>query len=240
MKAIVLAAGYATRLYPLTLNTPKPLLEIKGKPIIEYILDKLYEIKELDKIFIITNDKFYSNFKDWFKKYKAEKPIEILSDKTTSNENRLGAIESIDVVIKEKNIKDDLLIVAGDNLFKMSLKDFVDFSKNKSTVPSYDTRDLELAKQYGIISVDNKFKIINFEEKPENPKSTLAAACIYFLPSNIVSMVSKYIKEGNPTDKPGCFIQWLYKKTDVYSFITKEEWYDIGDHSQLKKVRKNF
>src|SRR3989344_6063906 len=139
MKAIVLAAGYATRLYPLTLNTPKPLLKIAGKPMIEYILDKLYEISSLDEIFIITNDKFFDKFNNWINNYKSNISIEIINDK--------------------------LIIVAGDNLFEFSLKEFVDFSKDNPIVASHDINNIDLAKQYGILSVDDKYKITNFEEK---------------------------------------------------------------------------
>ena len=238
MKAIVLAAGYATRLYPLTLNTPKPLLKIAGKPMIEYILDKLYEIPSLDEIFIITNDKFFDKFNNWINNYKSNISIEIINDKTNSNEDRIGAIGDIDLVIKREKIKDELIIVAGDNLFEFSLKEFVDFSKDKPIIASHDINNIDLAKQYGILSVDDKYKITNFEEKPEKPKSTLAATCIYFLPSDIVKMIDEYIQKGNPTDKPGHFIQWLYKETEVYSFVTKERWFDIGSKEQLEEVRK--
>src|SRR3989338_8817089 len=235
MKAIVLAAGYATRLYPLTLNTPKPLLKIAGKPMIEYILDKLYEIPSLDEIFIITNDKFFDKFNNWINNYKSNISIEIINDKTNSNEDRIGAIGDIDLVIKREKIKDELIIVAGDNLFEFSLKEFVDFSKDKPIIASHDINNIDLAKQYGILSVDDKYKITNFEEKPEKPKSTLAATCIYFLPSDIVKMIDEYIQKGNPTDKPGHFIQWLYKETEVYSFVTKERWFDIGSKEQLER-----
>ena len=238
MKAIILAAGYAVRLYPLTLNTPKPLLKTAGKPMIEYILDKLYEIPSLDEIFIITNDKFFDKFNNWINNYKSNISIEIINDKTNSNEDRIGAIGDIDLVIKREKIKDELIIVAGDNLFEFSLKEFVDFSKDKPIIASHDINNIDLAKQYGILSVDDKYKITNFEEKPEKPKSTLAATCIYFLPSDIVKMIDEYIQKGNPTDKPGHFIQWLYKETEVYSFVTKERWFDIGSKEQLEEVRK--
>src|SRR3989338_7773435 len=161
--------------------------------------------------------------------------IEIINDKTNSNEDRIGAIGDIDLVIKREKIKDELIIVAGDNLFEFSLKEFVDFSKDKPIIASHDINNIDLAKQYGILSVDDKYKITNFEEKPEKPKSTLAATCIYFLPSDIVKMIDEYIQKGNPTDKPGHFIQWLYKETEVYSFVTKERWFDIGSKEQLER-----
>ncbi len=238
IKAIVLAAGYATRLYPLTLNTPKPLLDIDGKPMIEFILDKLYEISNLDEIFIITNDKFFDKFNEWLNNYKINIPIKIINDKTTSNEDRLGAIGDINFVIKNENINDNLIVVGGDNLFELSLKEFIDFSKDKTVIVSHDVKNLELAKLYGILSINENNKIINFIEKPEKPESTLASTCIYFFSSNILNKIEEYIEQGNSTDKTGHFIQWLYKKNEVYSFVTKEKWFDIGDKEQLEEVRK--
>lgn len=237
MKAIILAAGYATRLYPLTLNTPKPLLDISGKLMIEHILDKLYEIQELDGIFIVTNNKFYDKFNEWLKNYKTNISIKIINDKTSSNDDRLGAIGDINFVIKNENINNDLIIIAGDNLFELSLKEFMDFSKNKTVIASYDVKDLELAKLYGILSIDDNNKIVNFLEKPQKPESTLVSTCIYLFQSEIIPLIDEYIQQGNSTDKPGHFIQWLYKRKDVYSFVTKKKWFDIGDHKQLEEVR---
>lgn len=237
MKAIILAAGYATRLYPLTLNTPKPLLDIAGKPMIEYILLKLYEIKDLDEVFIITNNKFYKNFNDWLKNYKSRIKIKIINDNTNSNDDRLGAIGDIHFVINKENIKDDIIVIGGDNLFELSLKKFIEFSKGNPIIVAHEIKNIELAKLYGILSIDKNNKIIDFVEKPENPKSNLASTCIYFFPSNIIKMIKKYIDEDNPKDKSGHFIQWLYKKTDVCCFVTKERWFDIGNKEQLEEVR---
>jgi len=238
MKAIILCAGYATRLYPLTINTPKPLLDITGKPMIEHILLKLYEINNLSEIFIVTNNKFCTHFNKWLKNYKTDIKIKIINDNTNSNEDRLGAVGDINLVIKKENINEDVIVIGGDNLFELSLKEFIGFAENKPAIASHDINNLELAKQLGILSIDQNNKITNFEEKPENPKSTLAATCIYFLPLDIVKMIEQYVKKGNPTDKPGHFIQWLYKKTEVYSFVTKEKWFDIGNKGQLEEVRK--
>lgn len=241
MKSIILAAGYATRLYPLTLNTPKPLLDINGKPIIEYILDKIFEIN-VNEIFIVTNNKFFAHFNKWLKNYKTNIPIKVLNDGTLTNETRIGAIGDINFAIKKENIKDDILVIGGDNLFKLSLKEFINFQKNKKTsiIAAHDIKDKELAKLYGILSVNKDNKIINFVEKPKFPESTLASTCIYFFSKETLTLFHKYIEEGNPADKTGYFIEWLYKKTDIHAFIFDSEWYDIGSLQGLEEARRKI
>lgn len=241
MKAIILAGGYATRLYPLTLNTPKPLLDINGKPIIEYILEKIFETN-VDEIFIVTNNKFFNHFNEWLENYKTNIPIKVLNDGTLTNETRLGAIGDINFVIEKENIKDDILVIGGDNLFELSLKEFVDFQKTKNTsiIAAHDIKDKELAKLYGILSVNENNKIIDLIEKPKQPKSTLASTCIYFFSKEILIFFNKYLKEGNPADKTGHFIEWLYKKTDVHAFIFDSEWYDIGSKQGLDEAKEKI
>ena len=241
MDAIILAAGYATRLYPLTENTPKPLLNVAGKPIIEYIIKKLDEVNSVDKIYVVTNSKFENHFREWLNKFSAEKPIEIINDGTKNNEDRLGALGDIDHVISLKNIDNELVVVAGDNLFEVSLKDIANFFKKRksSVIVLYDIRDFELAKSYGIVEVSNNI-VINFEEKPIAPKSTLASAGIYFFPRKTTPLIRKYIAQGNSRDKTGNFIEWLHKRETVYSYITDKKWYDIGSIEQLEKANRYY
>lgn len=237
MKAIILAAGYATRLYPLTLNTPKPLLDIAGRPMIEHILDKLQEIQELDHTFIVTNSKFFPLFRHWLQGY-SRKNITIVDDQTASNEDRRGAIGDISFVLGNHPVGDDLLIVGGDNLFACSLEAFISFAAGRPSILSYDVKDRELAKLYGILSLDRQGRILSFAEKPAEPASTLASTCIYFLPQHTISAITEYISQGNPTDKSGHFIQWLSRRTAVYSMVTEKPWFDIGSLDQLEEVRK--
>lgn len=241
MKAIILAAGYATRLYPLTLNTPKPLLDINGKPIIEYILNKILET-DVDEIFIVTNNKFFNHFNEWLNNYKTNIPIKVLNDGTLTNETRLGAIGDINFAIKKENIKDDILVVGGDNLFKLSLKELINFqkSKNTSVIAAHDIKNKELAKLYGILSINGNNKIIEFNEKPQLPNSTIASTCIYFLSKETLNLLNKYIEEGNPSDKTGHFIQWLYKKEDIHAFIFDSEWFDIGSKQGLDEAKQKI
>ncbi len=242
MKAIVLAAGYATRLYPLTKDNPKPLLEVGKKPIIEYIISKIEEIHDIDRIVIITNNKFFPNFDEWAKKYSCSKQIKVINDNTKSNEDRLGAIGDIKFVIDKEKIDDDILVIAGDNLFEFSLTKMVDlFKKKKSPVIAlYDVQSKELAKKYGIVTTDSNNKIINFVEKPANPESTLASTGVYLFPKNTLKLISEYLANRGSQDKTGSFLEWLYKKKDIYCCTFKEKWYDIGSFEELERARKEY
>ena len=197
MKAIILAAGYGTRLYPLTKDKPKPLLEVAGRPIVDHIIKKLVEIDEVDEIFIVTNNKFYGHFEGWLSEFKSEKKIKIVNDGTKSNEGRLGSLGDVNFVIEKEDIKDSIMIVAGDNLFEFSLKDFVESHKkhNKSAVALYDVQDRELAKHYGIVGVGDGNRMIEFEEKPSEPKSTLASTGVYIYPPHVLSMLQEFVKK---------------------------------------------
>ena len=242
IKVIILAAGYATRLYPLTKDKPKPLLEVAGKPIIEHIIAKLEEINELDEIFVVTNNKFFEHFKKWLNGFQSSKKIKIINDKTKSNEDRLGAIGDINFVIEQEKIDEELLVVAGDNLFELSLIDVVNLFKNKnsSVIALYDVKDIELAKKYGIVAIDKNNKIVHFEEKPEKPKSTLASTGIYLYTRDVLKDIKEYITEGYDSDKTGSFLEWFYKRKDIYCFVSKKRWHDIGSFEQLEESRKEF
>ena len=240
MYAIILAAGYATRLHPLTENTPKPLLKVADKPIIEHIIRKLKEIN-VSKIYIITNNKFYKNFLDWVCGFDAKSPIEIINDGTKSNSSRIGALGDINFVIEEKGINDDILVIAGDNLFELSLKEFFNiFNKNNGNcIALYDVKDLNLAKNYGVVKVEDNI-VVHLEEKPKEPKSTLVSTGIYLFPRNTIKLIEKYLSEGNNPDKTGDFIEWLHKREKVYAYITGKKWYDIGSFEQLEKANKEY
>ena len=241
IEAIVLAAGYATRLYPLTENTPKPLLNVAGRPIIEHIVEKLGEVALIEKIYIITNDKFEQHFKKWLDGFDAGKAIEIINDGTKSNQDRLGALGDVCHIISQKNISDDFIVVAGDNLFELHLLDVVNFFKKKksSVIVLHDVLDFELAKHYGIVETDNGI-VVNFEEKPKSPKSTLASTGIYLFTKNTVQLIKKYVAQGNNTDKTGNFIEWLHKRDKVFSYVTEKKWYDIGSVEQLEKADRYY
>jgi glucose-1-phosphate thymidylyltransferase len=245
MDVIILAAGYATRLYPLTLDKAKPLLEVAGKPIIEWGLDTLANVPGLGTIYIVTNDKFANAFQAWADRYQHRQlqfKFKIINDGSKSDDDKLGAIGDINfVVTRESLTKSDLLIVAGDNLFSESLADFVEYAKKtEATVAVYDVGDLEKIKKYGNITIDSGGVITHFEEKPEKAQSTLAAVALYYYSRETIPLLTTYLAAGNNPDQPGRFVQWLYTRKPVKTFQIKGKWLDIGSKETLKEANGIF
>src|SRR5438128_9582560 len=194
MKVIILAAGYATRLYPLTLTQPKPLLPVAGKPMIEHVLDNLAAIGGLKLIYVVTNAKFAEHFQRWSDSYRAHKfqlEFTIVNDGSTDDTNKLGAIGDIHFVLQSQNITEDIIVVAGDNLFSEKLTDFGRFCREKNTavLAVYDVGELEEVKKYNAITVDGEGRITFFEEKPKNPTSTLTGIALYFYPRTVIGLI---------------------------------------------------
>lgn len=242
MKAIILVAGYATRLYPLTLTTPKPLLEVNNKAIIDYIIDEVNTIKDVDKIYVVSNSKFYTHFLDWAEKSDSAIPIEVLDDGTTNEDNRRGAIGDIFFTLEQKKIDDDVMVIAGDNLFTFKLADYYNYFKKlqKDCVVVKELDDIEALRAFAVAITDENGKITNLEEKPAEPKSNLAVFATYMYRRETVLMVKEYLEQGNKPDAPGYFVQWLYTRKDVYAYIMQGECYDIGTHKSLAEVREIF
>jgi len=240
MKAIILLAGYATRMYPLTKDQPKALLPLKGKPVIDYIVDQINRIPAIDKIYAVTNSKFYTHFSQWAKTAPANAPIEVLDDGTTDNENRLGAVGDIIFTIKEKAIDDDLFIIAGDNYFTFDLKEQYDFFKatNADTLAAKEIDSVEMLRAFAVAELDPKGKVLGLEEKPQNPKSNTAIFASYFYKRETIPMFKRYIEEGNPPDAPGHFPAWLYKLQDVYAYVMNGDCYDIGTIEMYEEMNK--
>lgn len=241
MKAIVLAAGYATRLKPLTDNKAKPLLEIKEKPILSHIIKKLEKLP-IDEIFIVTNNKFYADFEEWNNAFSSPLPIKILNDKTNSDEDKKGATGDIEFAIASENLDDDLLIIAGDNLFNFDLLPLYNFflEKQSNVIALNDINSFERAKSFGIASINSENKITDFQEKPENPKSTLSATAIYIYPKNTIPLILKYMQEGNNPDAPGFLAKWLAQNSELYGFIYEDKWFDIGTLDSLETAKNEF
>ena len=245
MNALILAAGYATRLYPLTLNKAKPLLEVGGKPIIEWLLDNLADVPGLGTVYIVTNAKFAGDFQNWADGYQEqhrEITIKIINDGSKSDDDKLGAIGDINLVLMRENLTDeDLLVIAGDNLFQQPLSDFVNAAKHSATtVAVHDVGNLEAMKKYGTVTVDKNGVITNFEEKPEKPKSTLAAVALYYYSRDVLPLFTTYLAAGNNPDQPGLFLQWLYTRKPVNTFEIKGRWLDIGSKETLKSADEIF
>ncbi|MBS3061382.1 MAG: nucleotidyltransferase family protein [Candidatus Diapherotrites archaeon] len=247
MIALIPVAGYATRLYPLTLDKPKALLEIGGRPMMDYVVDKIIELNNITKIVVVSNHKFASQFREWAKKRQqtVSIPIVVLDDGTTSNETRLGAIGDAQFVIETENINEDIAWVSGDNLFSFSIKPFQDFftKKKSDVIACYDVKTSDQAKLFGIVNLDSNGKVTQFIEKPVKPTSTLASIGIYFYSKETVKLFRKYLSLGLSPDKPGEFVQWLFKEKSVYGFVygsATDEWFDIGSIETLEAVRRRF
>ncbi|MDX6450817.1 MAG: glucose-phosphate thymidylyltransferase [Gaiellaceae bacterium] len=232
MNAIILAAGYATRLRPLTETWAKELLPVGGRPIIDRIVDSLSAVDEIEAVHVVTNSRKAAGFHAW-----AEgRDVIVHDDGTTSNEDRLGAIGDMQYVIDAAGLDDDLLVIAGDNLFDFSLPDFVSFWRSKGRASAVAVRDvgsLELAAQYGIVALDDDARVTAFVEKPADPQSTLAAIATYLFHREHAALIRGYLAEGQPADQPGRFAAWLQQEEPVYGWVFDSTWYDIGNHEQL-------
>jgi glucose-1-phosphate thymidylyltransferase len=232
MKAIVLAAGYATRLRPLTDTWAKELLPVGGKPILSSIVESIGTVSEVDEVHVVTNARKAPAFVEWAK----DQDVTVHDDGTSTNEDRLGAIGDMQFVIERAGIDDDLLVIAGDNLFEFELADFVEYWASKGTASAIAVRDVgsrELAQRYGIVDLAEDGRVLDFVEKPEDPPSTLAATATYLYHRAHVPLVRTYLDEGNPPDQPGRLVAWLYRREPVYGWTFAAGWYDIGDHEQL-------
>jgi glucose-1-phosphate thymidylyltransferase len=245
MKVIILAAGYATRLYPLTLTQPKPLLPVAGKPMIDYVLDNLAPIQGIDRIYVVTNTKFAGHFQKWADDYRATKSrlnFTVVNDGSTDDTNKLGAIGDIHYVLEHEHVQDDIIVVAGDNLFSEKLDGFGEFcrQKNAPVLALYDVGNLEEIRKYNAISVDKEGRITFFEEKPKNPTSTLTGIALYYYPRTSLPLIRQYVKEGNNPDQPGRLVQWLYPRTPFYTWTVPGIWYDIGSKETLEEANRIF
>jgi glucose-1-phosphate thymidylyltransferase len=233
VKAVILAAGYATRLQPLTDDLPKHLLPVGGRPMLDWVLDRVGEVHEVDALHLVTNSRFAAAFSLWGESHS----VTVHDDGTTSNDDRLGAVGDLRLVIERAHLAGELLVLAGDNLFEFSLPRFVEWWRAKrrpsSAVPLHDVGDLELATQYGIADTDAEDRIVRFVEKPRDPASTLASTLVYLLPPEHVSLVDTYLDEGQSPDNAGSFLGWLAQREPVYGYRFDGAWYDIGDLAQL-------
>ena len=234
MKAIILAGGYATRLRPLTDDLSKCLLPVGGRPMLDWILDRVEQVEEIDEVHVVTNQRFAQDFEHW----AMFKPgVTVHDDGTTSNEDRLGAIGDVAFTLEQAGIvDDDVIVIAGDNLFDYDLQSYVDFWRGKgvaSAVAIRDVGDLRLASQYGVVALDDDDRVIQFVEKPEHPTSTLCATATYIYHREHLPLVGRYLAEGNPPDQSGSFFEWLRAREPVYGYWFTGVWLDIGDKEQL-------
>ena len=247
VKAIITAAGYASRLWPLTRDIPKPLIEVKDKPIVEHILNRIAEVQDVDEIFIVTNAKFYPLFEDWLNEAKARAavpvPVKLVNDGTTSNDDRLGQVGDIHLVLQKENVADGLLVVAGDNLFNFSLLPAYRLFLQQQRIinPLYESKSYRAARESGSVVIDDETgEFVEFMEKSQMPKSTLISLGIYFFPRQKLQLVRKYLEEGNNPDKMGFFLMWLMQREKVLGHVYTEKWFDIGWIEAFESARRGF
>ena len=241
MKCVILAAGYATRLYPLTENFPKPLLEVAGKPILDWLIDDMAGTGMVEEHIVISNHKFAHIFEEWAAK-KSDATIRVIDDGTTSNETRLGAVKDIQFAIEQLQLDDDLLVMAGDNLLDFSLGEFMRYGKEKNAtcvMRYYEASEARLHKT-GVIEIDANDGILSFEEKPAQPKSHWCVPAFYYYTREDSRLIKKGIESGCGTDAPGSFIAWLCGQTKVYAWEMPGRRYDIGNLESYEEVKQNY
>ena len=241
MNAVILAAGYATRLYPLTLDRPKALLPVAGRPMVEHLLLRLEGVEGLDAIHLVTNSKFAGAFREWAAGWDGQE-VQIVDDGTSDEETKLGAIGDLELTIRAAAIDDDLIVLAGDNLFSESLAPFGAFARAKAApvIGVYDVGDLEAIRRYNSITLDEDDRLTYFEEKPEHPRTTLTGIALYFYPRKSLGVVREYLAAGNNPDQPGRLIEWLYPREPVYAWRVPGRWYDIGSAETLAEADRAF
>lgn len=243
MIAVILAAGYGTRMYPLTEQTPKALLPIGSSSILGLLLQKLApSAMEMKKILLVSNHRFAEPFQQWFSNTRVPAPWAVLDDGSTSDENRLGSVGDMAFALREGKVDEDLLLLGSDNLFEGKLTDFMEFAREKNaiTLGAYPLPDLTLASKYGVLEQDPSGKITAFEEKPARPASRLVSTAIYFFPRTALPQVLEYVSSSKTADTLGAFIAWLIARETVYAYRFPGKWFDIGDIASYKHAQETF
>lgn len=242
MECILLAAGYATRLYPLTENMPKALLTLGDRTILDFVIDQVETVDEVNTIYIVTNHKFYINFCEWANTYKGKKNIKVINDFTTSNDNRLGAIGDMKYVVDKEQIDDEILVMASDNIFDFPLMNFVNMyhEKNADMICAHVLEDKSQLHSQGVVELDENDRVIGFEEKPEHPKSDMGVPPFYLYRRETLALLEQYLKEGNNPDAPGNFVPWLKDRVPVYAYRFNSMCIDIGTPENYYETKEKY
>ena len=238
MTCIILAAGYATRMYPLTLNYPKPLLEVGGKKIIDWLIEDL-EKSGVERTVVVSNHKFISQFQAWA---EGRENIIVLDDGSEDNDHRLGAVKDIEFAIEEANIDDDIVVLAGDNVLNFSLSSFIDYGREKKTscIMRHEEKDKNKLRKTGVIEIDEDELVLNMEEKPKEPKSNWAVPPFYYYTKEDKDLIKEGISSGCGTDAPGSFVSWLVKTRPVHAYRMIGERFDVGSIEGYEKIKKEY
>lgn len=247
MRALLLAAGYGTRLLPLTEDCPKTLLSVGGRPMVAWILDGLARVPGLDRVALVTNARFAPHHRRWLSGYRPPRPslaLEVVDDGTSTEQTKLGAVADIRLGRDRlmEGTGDDLLVVAGDNLFELDVARFAAFALGKGSpaVALKDMRGSPLLSRYGLVEIDASARVVGFEEKPAKPRSSLASTCLYLFPKASLPLLDRYLSSGGNPDAPGHYLQWLYRETAVYGWVFTEDWLDIGDLASYEEANARY
>ena len=240
MKCLILAAGYATRLYPLTENFPKPLLKVGEKTILDWLLNDIDTLGVVDGYIVISNHKFAHHFEEWAATHTL--PITVVDDGTSTNETRLGAVCDMQFAIDKLNLDDDLLVIAGDNVLDFSLTHFLRYADEKKTscTMRYKEDDMKRLRKSGISEIGEDDVLLSLEEKPENPKSHWCTPPFYFYTREDAQRIKEAIADGCGTDAPGSLVAWMCRHTTLHSMEMPGSRYDIGNLESYEAVQKNY
>ena len=243
MQAIILAAGYATRLFPLTKDFPKALLSVGGKPMLDHLVEALDRIEDVKAIHVVSNSRFYPHFERWASKHCVRK-LQVWDDGTSEDGTKLGAIGDMDFVRRNAGIAEDCLVVAGDNLLMIDYGDFCrEFARRRAPLLLCQRQEsLEILRRFAVAKVDGDNRLLELVEKPEEPQSDLAVFALYLYPVKTLALLPEYLSTGNSPDSPGHFPEWLLreKRGELYAYITDAPCYDIGTHESLRMVRELY
>jgi glucose-1-phosphate thymidylyltransferase len=241
MKCIILGAGSATRLYPLTRHRPKPLLSVGGRPIIERLLERVAQVPQLEQVYVVSNHRFAEHYGRWLREYAGNVPIALYDDLTNGEEDRLGAVGDIQFVLQRASVTGDLLVVAGDNLMEFSLAPFAAAARAwPVTVGLKDLGSVRNVGLYGAATLDEQGRIVEFEEKPPRPRTSLISLGLYFFRADHVAWIGKFLQEGRERDQPGYLIQWLVERVPVHGFVVEGDWFDIGDIDSYNRANDRY
>ena len=242
MKCIVLAAGYGTRLYPLTENFPKPLLEVKGKTILDWLLEDIDSTETIKEYVVVSNHRYAEHFYKWSEGVNLKVPLTVLDDGSVSNDTRLGAVKDIQSAVDTIGCNNNLMVIAGDNLLDFTLADFISYyvKKQATCVMRYLEKDPDRLLKSGVVQVDSDDRVFNMEEKPANPKSKWCTPPFYIYHKNDVPLIQKAIDENCDTDAPGSLLVWLCKQTKVYAMEMPGKRYDIGNLESYKTAQEQY
>ena len=245
MKAVILAAGYAMRLYPLTENTPKALLPIGGRAMVDYLMDSIASVEEIDEAIVVSNHRFAAQFAAWAERAAKEWPrlrFTVLDDGTTTNENRLGAVGDIQFALDRLNIQEDVLVAASDDFFTFDLRDFVaDYhAHGQNLLLGHRIDEIEDLRRFAVAELDAEGRVLSLEEKPREPKSDIAIYALYIYRRDTLPLFRQYLDGGNNPDSPGRFPEWLHKHREVRTWLFEGECIDIGTHDSYREICKRF